>query len=441
METGKEVRRFEGHKSQVNSVAITPDGRYALSGSEDHTLRLWEIHFSRKETDKSRPYLFSFLRSFHQLALEKKEAWRLLKSAEDEIQRGMFSEAYVLLSKARAVPGYEWDRTMMDLAHACGVNGKARRTGLKGGWHWRTFEGYTSTVTSVAITPDGRYALSGSEDHTLRLWEIGTGKEVRRFKGRAGRLNSVAITPDGRHALSGSGDGLCLWEIETGRQVSFERHISTVYSVAITPDGRYALWGSGDNTLRLREIWTGKEVCRFEGHKFYVRFIAITPDGRYALSTSDSLRLWEIWTGKEVCRFEGHTNFETSVAITPDGRYALSGSLDKTLRLWEIGTGKEVRRFEGHTDQVNSVVITPDGRYALSGSGRDYASKDNTLRLWEIETGKEVRRFEGHTKALYCVAITPDGRFALSGSGSFYDNKENTLHLWEYDWEWEFPET
>ena len=79
----------------------------------------------------------------------------------------------------------------------------------------RTFEGHTENVESVCLTPDGRWALSGSADKTLRLWEVSTGRCVRTFEGHAGCVWSVCLSTDGRCAVSGSGDKtLRLWELD-----------------------------------------------------------------------------------------------------------------------------------------------------------------------------------------------------------------------------------
>ena len=78
----------------------------------------------------------------------------------------------------------------------------------------RSFAGHTGEVSSVAFSPDGRFALSGSWDHTVRLWDVATGKEIRTFAGHTGRVNSVAFSPDGRFALSGSDDHTVrLWNV------------------------------------------------------------------------------------------------------------------------------------------------------------------------------------------------------------------------------------
>ena len=289
----------------------------------------------------------------------------------------------------------------------------------------RTFEGHIGSVNCVAITPDGKNAVSASEDRTLRLWDLQSGECLRTFKGHTNSVRALAITPDGVHALSASLDGtLRLWDLQSGECLrTFKGHTDFVAGVAITPDGKRALSASGDMTLRLWDLRSGKSLRTFKGHTDFVAGVAITPDGKRALSASadgdGTLRLWDLQSGENLRTFEGHTNSFNCVAITPDGRYALSASGDKTLRLWDLQSGECVRTFEGHTDDVEGVAITPDGKYALSASG------DKTLRLWDLGSGKNLRTFEGHTDSVHDVAISPDGRYALSASW------DKTLRLWD----------
>ena len=144
-------------------------------------------------------------------------------------------------------------------------------------------------------------------------------------------VSSVAFSPDGRRALSGSIDEtLRLWEVDTGKELScFRGHTLPVSDAAFTPDGRYALSGSYDHTLRLWRLPEPSppepvgEVRRFVGHTEVIHRVALSPDGRLAVSTS----------GAHYHRSSGWHN----------------GS-DFALRLWDVATGQEIRRFEGHTN-------------------------------------------------------------------------------------------
>ncbi|SOD96445.1 caspase family protein [Spirosoma fluviale] len=273
------------------------------------------------------------------------------------------------------------------------------------------------SINSVCFSPDGRYALSGSYDKTIKLWDVATRQEVRTFKGHGISVSSGCFSPDGRYALSGSYDKtIKLWEVATGKKLrTFKGHSSSVSSVCFSPDGRYALSGSYDETLKLWDVATGQEVRTFKGHASSVWSVCFSPDGRYILSGSydKTIKLWDVATGQEVRTFKGHASSVWSVCFSPDGRYALSGSYDETLKLWGVATGQEVRTFKGHASSVNSVCFSPDGRYALSGS------YDKTIKLWEVTTAQELSKWELNYQAKE-VAFSPDGASALVGTDVYF---------------------
>ena len=117
----------------------------------------------------------------------------------------------------------------------------------------RTFAGHTAQVLAVAFSPDGRSALSGSGDRTLKLWDVATGRELSTLAGHTAAVTSVAFSPDGGSVLSGSADeSLKLWDVATGKEIqSFTGHADSVGSVVFSPDGRSALSGSHDMSLKL----------------------------------------------------------------------------------------------------------------------------------------------------------------------------------------------
>ena len=378
--TGKEIRSFAGHTEEVTSVAFSPDGRFALSGSFDNTLRLWDVKTGKE------------IRSFG--------------GHTREVQVVAFSP-----DGRFALSGGGGDKTM-------------RLWDVATGNEIRSFVVYTRWVSSVAFSPDGRFALLGSmlDDKSLRLWDIATGKEIRSFTGHTSSVSSVAFSPDGRFILSGSQDKtLRLWDVATGKEIrSFAMHTGGgVSSVTFSPDGRFALSGSrsDDKFLRLWDVATGKEIRSFTRHLWNTSSVAFSPDGRFALSVDDDkfLRLWDIATGKEIRSFTGHTSSVSSVAFSPDGRFALSGGFDKFLRLWDVVTGKEIRSFTGHTGWVTSVAFSPDGRFALSGNG------DATTRIWDVNSGREIVQFIGFTDGEW-IAITPEGYFNASANGAKHLN-------------------
>ncbi|MDT9184674.1 WD40 repeat domain-containing protein [Limnospira sp. PMC 289.06] len=152
-----------------------------------------------------------------------------------------------------------------------------------------TLTGHTEEVNAVTIALDGKTAVSGSEDRTLKWWDLATGEEIVTLRGHSGAVNTVAIAPDGKTAVSGSEDKtLKWWYLSTGWEIATLRgHTDSVTSVAIAPDGKTAVSGSGDRTLKVWDLSTGLEVATLRGHTDWVRSVAIAPDGRTAISASD----------------------------------------------------------------------------------------------------------------------------------------------------------
>lgn len=284
----------------------------------------------------------------------------------------------------------------------------------------RLFEGHSHIVHAVAFSHDGRYALSGSSDNTVRLWDIATGENLLMMEGHFNQITSLAFSPDDRFAVSGSWDWtIRLWDLETGETVRIFEDSSDanggIEGVAISPDGRFLL-AVGNGLMRLWDIETGEMLRVFEGHEGTVWSVVFTPDGRSALSAGSdgTVRLWDVETGEMLRVFEGNGSSVLDVAVTPDAVYVLGALWDGTMHLWNMNTGQTLRLFEGHTALVRGVAISPDGLYALS------ASWDNTIRLWNLETGENIHIFEGMGFQPQTVAFSPDGTQALSGSWDGY---------------------
>ncbi|WP_089935348.1 AAA-like domain-containing protein [Candidatus Entotheonella palauensis] len=284
------------------------------------------------------------------------------------------------------------------------------------------FDGHREGVYFVAFAPNGQTVVSGSEDNTLKLWDVNTGRVLHTFTGHDDDVIGVAFSPAGRQVLSGSLDStLRLWDVKTGQVLhTFTGHEEGVLSVAFSPDGQRVLSGSLDRTLRLWKAKSGQVLHEFRGHAEAVNGVAFSLDGQRVLSGSQdgTLKLWDVESGQVLHTLTGHAGAVTGVAFSPDGQQVLSGSEDSTLKLWDAESGKELRTYQGHTESVIGVAFALDGRTVVSGSD------DHTLRLWDVATTDQLRLFEGHTKGVIGVAFTPDGKMVISGS------LDQTLRLW-----------
>jgi hypothetical protein len=119
----------------------------------------------------------------------------------------------------------------------------------------RSLEGHTDWVWAVAVSPDGRFIVSGSSDRTVKVWELESGRLLRSLEGHTDGVWAVAVSPDGRFIVSGSEDRTVkVWELESGRLLrSLEGHTDWVRAVAVSPDGRFIVSGSSDHTVKVWE--------------------------------------------------------------------------------------------------------------------------------------------------------------------------------------------
>ncbi len=419
---GQCLHTFWGHNGWVDSVCLSTDGRYALSGSSDHSLKLWEAGLDKKYPPA--PYQLSKAQSIQELLSSQSIYDQALLQAKQAIELGQVVEAAGHIRRARAQPGFQHAAEALELWRTLYLF--LPRKSLISGWEAATFEGHTSKVTSVYLSADGRYALSGSEDTTLKLWDVERGNCLRTFEGHTLAISSVCLSADGRFALSGSRDNtLKLWDIERGNCLrTFERHTHAIKSVCLSADGRFALSGSRDNTLKLWDVECGYCLRTFGGHTSEVNSVCMSADGRYALSGGGecALKLWEIENGRclRTIQVGDDEDGVESVNLSVDGRFAFSGAGD-TLKLWELASERCLRTFKG--SEFTSVCLSADGRYILS---------NDPIRLREMETGTCLRSFEGHTDKVNSVCLSADGRYALSGSS------DKTLKLWALDWEFEY---
>ncbi|KAH9033801.1 hypothetical protein EDB85DRAFT_2274664, partial [Lactarius pseudohatsudake] len=251
-----------------------------------------------------------------------------------------------------------------------------------------------SVVLSVAYSPDGRRIVTGSLNHTIRIWDSRICIPLTEpLKGHTDVVTSVAYSPDGMHIISGSGDGTVrIWDSHTGMPIRepLKGHVKQVMSVAYSPDGTHIISGSWDMTVRIWDSQTGKLVREpLQGPTGGITSVAYSPDGTHIICGSSDTRIW-MWdsqTGEPNSDpFVGHAGAVLSVACSPDGQKLISGSRDNTVRIWDTQTGSlTCEPLQGHTNWVQFVAYAPDGKSIISGS------LDNSIRVWDPQTGKLTR--------------------------------------------------
>jgi WD40 repeat protein len=273
------------------------------------------------------------------------------------------------------------------------------------GWNTGSmiYEGHEDSVTSVVFSPDGQLIASGSDDKTVRVWNVATGSQQHKLTGHENWVTSVVFSPDGQLIASGSDDKTVrVWNVATGsQQHKLTGHEHSVTSVVFSPDGQLIASGSDDKTVRVWDVATGSQQHKLTGHENSVVSVVFSPDGQLIASGSHdkTVRVWDVATGSQQHKLTGHEHSVTSVVFSPDGQLIASGSYDSTVRVWSVATGSQQHKLSGHEESVRSVVFSPDSRH-VSGT-----SWDGSLRTWDAVTGMVQHDMVGYEYPL--TSLTP----------------------------------
>jgi WD40 repeat protein len=475
LKSGKPIRFFRGHKAAIFGLAVSRDWRRALTGSPDGTVRVWDVEEGKelKCFDDFDAWVFGVALSPDGTKALAGFGGLQLKNGELVVKDGRHlpAQSGVRLWEIESGKQLHVFKTNPSRIDTVAFSPDGRRvlysTGDQNLYAWDVLDkkslppltGLGYGPIRIAWDPDGRHGLLGGPGTQLRLYDLEERKRVREFTGHTGHVNAVAVSADGKLAVSGAGvlqprkgrpprlqdSTLRVWDFESGRQKAVFKAAAKITSVAISPDRKFALCGDEKgNLLRCdlpekvgKDAQAGVEKQRFKGLGF-IDGVSIAPDGRRVLVAGGTeLRLFDLKAGPEPKVLRGHQNRILHLSVSRDWKRALTGGMDGTVRLWDLDKGKELKSFDCEA-LVGGVAISPDGRYGLARAG-GYAIKDGkavvegrvmvqaegTVRLWDLGGGKEIKRWtfpKGNTIAT--VSFTPDGRHALYGFAG-------KLHRWD----------
>lgn len=423
---------LSGHTEAVTAVAVTPDGRRAVSGSRDETIRVWDL----SSDEMAATYEVEHPVRCVALSQGDKEMRIVAGDAGGRVLLLDLEEQMQATHQSRraVVPDSTTPEVLKDQgleAPAAEVSGRQDGSGpgeaRSGLGELLTLGRHGGSVNSVALTPDGRQAVSGSANQTLKLWDLESRTALRTLTGHSEEVLTVAVTLDGQRAFSAAADGeILLWDLNTGDQEIVKPKTGYRFlSVCVAPHGRRAVrLFLGHHLRRLRAFMDVFDLYRgpvywqdlWEGGPNpaspTIVAWALSADGQrlvrareHGIIQSRGLKYRDRSVG-----LEGHSDAVSALAITPDAQRVVSGSYDRTVRVWDLPTARQLAILEGHTDAVMVVAIADNGRSAVS------AGRDKTLMVWNLDTCQAITTVRTDYPVRCCaIAQDADGLSIVAG--------------------------
>ena len=408
---------FVGHTMPVQATATSADGKWIATGSADKTVRIWNA--ADQSVAQTLPGhtatvgAVRFRTDNMQLASADESGAIQLWNVADGKPQGTFHGPAAPVTDIAYLPD---GKTMLSSSDA----------GTLTWWQLpslpaKPLAGHTTAVSHVAFSADGKLAVTGGADGSLRLFDPTSGQAARALTSTRGPVTALALAPQA--VAAGYAEGIIeCWNPTDGTELgAVMTPATTITDLAFHPQGKQLASADEAGTIRIWNLPTPSQTlpgsamtvtaATYSGDGTLVA-LAGTAGGRPTIMVRDTAQ------GTLKSTQLGHTSTITTLAFSSDKTKLVSGSADKTVRVWNLATpnAAEAYLYEGHTAAITAVAFSTNGAQVFS------AATDNSLKQWTTADGTDVRDLAGHTAAIRSLHLV--GNTLVSASA------DKTVRLW-----------
>ncbi len=302
---GYQTTRIFGADENVNSISVSPDGKYIASGGSGNIVKIRNTKDGKVEKSFT-----GFTAPVNYVAF-----------SPDGLQ-----------------------------VAACSQDKTIKIWRVSDGQLMKDFTSHTASVSSICYSKDGQLLLSGGYDRKVNLWRVTDGVLLKTLQGHSASVTAVTLSPDGDLAASGSTSEEN--KIKTWRMIdtSFVRDLpdssSPVYALCFSPSSQYLVSGYANGNIILWYASSGKYTNNLPGHLSAISSVSFNGDGTKLISASydKTIKVWRISDGQLQFTLDGHTDIVKQAVFFPDNQVIASCGFDKSIRIWEVvyqwGTGQ-----------------------------------------------------------------------------------------------------
>lgn len=430
VETGRCVRTFRGISGTVGGVWIDDEHRFVMTLVQGTHLRIWNIDLICSHSDKTRaPFMICLVSSSEEVARRQNELNSLVESLRDKVAKGDLKGAVEAFKRAETIDGWQSVRSSLQLPELLGR--RTNITGVSDTVPALSLPGHDGTVSAVALSADGRVAVSVGKDQTVCLWNFPNEEPMACFTKHYDWVRSVDMNRSGRFAVSGSWDrSVRIWDLQKKKEIrSLHGAIRDIEQVKIAPDGSSIAVAASTGEISFWDGSSGERIAgtSLDGEIYSIRF---SMDGRYLVVGGDGvLTVLSCATLEPVVSYGALGGAVQGVDISADLRWALAGDAGGNVSIFDLDSERTTPLAVGtdHVNKITSLRLLMDNRHFIT------TSRDRTVRLWRLGKKSAIKTLEGYTSEVCCQSVDFYGSTLLTGT------EDGRLSEWNLFWKYDLP--